>query len=222
VTVGQVDILSILDDRDGSPIVYDEFARPGLATDVVHVIEMPDKRKVAEKIAATHKIKRRSEWGAVPPKVARMDPDWDYTTVVIHMSGNKGKTDCKAIQHFHMTDPSYLLDDIGYHYLVHPDGTIYEGRFLAYKGSHVKLLNTGKIGICLMGDFEPQVWDPADEEPTQKQLDATAALIRTLKLHFPLRSLGGHRDYLKDRDCPGKNLYNKLDTLRADTGLSPP
>ena len=47
------------------------------------------------------------------------------------------------------------FDDVGYHYRVHPDGRIFEGRYLAHKGSHVKHANTGKVGILAMGDFHP-------------------------------------------------------------------
>ena len=217
VAPGEVDILSIVDDRDGSPIVYDEFARTGLVTDLVHVIEMPDKRKVMEKIAAAQKIKRRREWGARPQRKTRMDQDWDYHMVVIHHSGEWGTNDPKVIQDMHLDKNNW--DDIAYEYLIEVDGTILEGRCLAYKSAANASMNTGKIGIILMGDFEHQAWD-LDDDPTEQQLKSTASLIRALVLHFPLRTLCGHRDLNTGTKCPGQVLYDRLDTLRAATGLS--
>jgi hypothetical protein len=227
IVPGQADILSIVDDRDGSPIVYDEFARTGLATDVVHVIEMPDKRKVGEKIAAAHKIKRRWDWGARTQKTARMEQDWDYSTVIIHHSGDVGMDDPRDIQRYQMYEAPKRKrsDDIAYEYVVNRDGTITEGRILAYKSAANSNKNTGKIAILIAGDFHPGK-DFSADEPTAAQLASTEALIKTLQRHFPLRMLGGHRDIEpadpgEPTDCPGDNLYPRLDSLRAATGLSP-
>ena len=219
IVPGQADILSIVDARNGSPIVYDEFARTGLATDVVHVIEMPDKRKVGEKIATAHKIKRRWDWGARMQKTARMEQDWDYNMVVIHHSGEWGTNDPKVIQNLHLDEKNW--DDIAYEYLIDATGTILEGRCLVYKSAANAQMNTGKIGIILMGDFEHQAWD-LDDDPTEQQLGSTESLIRTLKLHFPLKTLCGHRDLDSGTECPGQVLYDRLDRLRAATGLSAP
>jgi hypothetical protein len=35
-------------------------------------------------------------------------------------------------------------DDIGYHYIIEPNGDVYEGRYLSKKGSHVEGANTGE------------------------------------------------------------------------------
>ncbi|WP_043432051.1 hypothetical protein [Cystobacter fuscus] len=52
--------------------------------------------QVIDRIAAKHSIVRRGKWGARSPNYGTMDRDWDYTTVVIHHSGNGGGTDPKA------------------------------------------------------------------------------------------------------------------------------
>jgi len=224
-----VSVTSILDRREGDQniIVYDEYAASNLPTDTPNnVILIPDKRKIANAIAAAHSIRRRASWGARPPKKRRMDQDWDFTTVVIHHSGNRDLKDAKAIQDMHM-DPSGPdnFDDIGYQYLIANDGTIFEGRFLAYKGSNVQMANTGKIGILLMGDFQPD-WSDGfgmfTDKPTPAQIQSTIDLVGTLKRFFPLNALGGHRDYKHGTECPGDVLYVQMGSLRAATGLGGP
>jgi hypothetical protein len=122
-----------------------------------------------------------------------------------------------------MDDREDPFDDIGYHYMVQPDGTIYEGRFLAHKGSHVADKNTAKIGILVMGSFQStgHVIEDRIIEPRDAQIRATVSLVNTLKLHFQLKTLGGHLDFRKT-ECPGKLLYDRLDEIRSSTGLAKP
>ncbi|ADO75680.1 N-acetylmuramoyl-L-alanine amidase [Stigmatella aurantiaca DW4/3-1] len=178
------------------------------------------RQAVIERIAAKHAIVRRRDWGLLSPNYTAMDTDWDYTTVVIHHSGNGGETNPKEIESKHMTEKGW--EDVGYHYLIPPSGVIYEGRDLRYKGSHVEKANTQKIGILVMGDFESNWWD-ADDEPTAAQLTSAGELILTLKLEFKtLTLLGGHRDYKTTTECPGDIMYKQLGTLRKTTSLGGP
>jgi LysM repeat protein len=179
-----------------------------------------DRQQVVDRIARRHSMVRRAAWGKQKPNYATMAKDWDYTTVVIHHSGNSGETDPRAIEEKHMEDKGW--DDVGYHYLIIPSGVIYEGRPLQYKGSHVDQANTGKIGILVMGDFESNWWDD-DDEPTQAQISSAVALIQTLKGEFrTLAKLGGHRDYKAGTECPGDIMYGQLGALRRRVGLGGP
>jgi N-acetyl-anhydromuramyl-L-alanine amidase AmpD len=181
----------------------------------------PQTHVVADRIASKHAIVRRTAWGKLTPRYSALVPDWNYTTVVIHHSGNRGETDPIQIEHRHMVVNKW--DDVGYHYLIHPDGRIYEGRHLSNKGAHVDAANTQKIGILLMGDFEASLWDFDDDEPTTAQINAAVALIQTLKAEFStLIRLGGHRDYKAETECPGNIMYDRLEALRRATGLGGP
>ncbi|MDZ7622447.1 MAG: peptidoglycan recognition family protein [Candidatus Competibacteraceae bacterium] len=163
---------------------------------------------------------RRAAWGQKTPKYLSMDEDWDYDTIVIHHSGNSGAKVPAEIEKKHMSDQNW--DDVGYHFLIQPNGAIHEGRYLTFKGSHVEKANTKKIGILIMGDFEHQWWD-FDDDPTTKQLSAAESLIKTLKSAFPtVTKLGGHRDYKPGTECPGGELYKKLPGMRANTTLGGP
>jgi len=114
-------------------------------------------------------------------------------------------------------------DDVGYHYMVHPNGKIYEGREIIYKGSHVRLLNSRKIGILMMGDFDEQWWD-IDDTLSDAHINTLNSLIKTLKSKFNLTKLGGHKEFITGQGytCPGNLIMSKMDGLRTFHGLSKP
>lgn len=173
-------------------------------------------------INTKHSVIERNKWGQKIPNIKNLVPDWDYTDIALHHSGNFGKKDPKAVEHEHMIANGY--DDVGYHYMVHPDGRIFEGRKIYNKGSHVYMANTGKIGILLMGDYNEQWWD-FDDTLTKSHIKKVNALITTLKNHFPtVRRLGGHKEFLPNSGytCPGNLIMKKLAGLRRKHGLSKP
>jgi hypothetical protein len=220
ITAGKVDIVDILDDGGTPNIPYSSFARAGFPTGGKYVIRVPNKRKVIDNIISTAGVFPRVVYGKKTPNYSKMDLDWDYEIVTLHHSGNSGEQDPAKIEAEHMGSKGY--DDVGYHYMVNLKGRIYEGRNLAFKGSHVELANTGKIGILVMGDFEHQWWD-SDDDPTKVQLDSVKSLIKTLMASFPtIKKLGGHKDYKPSTECPGEELYKLIPGIRGDVGLSGP
>jgi len=215
-----LDILDIRETTQDPPIIYKEFAKQGLAVNQSHVIMLPDKRKIIDRIMAAHGIQRRSAWGARPAILSKIEQDWDFNMIVIHHSGNRGRKDPKALQDFHMDEEGF--DDIAYQFVVRPDGTISEGRYLSHKGAANAKINTGKIGILVAGDFQPGILDFDDDEPTSAQLATVPGLIKTLRKEFPaITKVAGHRD-LKDTECPGDDLYKHIPSFRAATGLGGP
>ncbi len=227
---GEFGIDSILDDSQAPPITYfsaawarraEEGPRPWqhLAPHQQHVFPLPNKRSVADQIAKELQLVRRAKWGALKPDYLTMEMDWDYTDIVIHHSGNSGEKDPAKIESKHMRDRKW--EDVGYHYLVKPNGAIYEGRHLAFKGSHVELQNTQKIGVLVMGDFESNWWD-SDDAVSTGQRNSVRKIISTLKRAFPsIVTLGGHKDF-KKTECPGDLLYAELGALRKEFGLKAP
>jgi len=174
------------------------------------------------KINQKHHVVDRMKWGVKHPNMNKLTSDWDFSDVVLHHSGNSGEKDPKEIEIIHMVKNSW--DDIGYHYLVHPDGTIYEGRKIYHKGTHVSAANTGKIGILLMGDYNEQWWD-FDDTLSKSHISAVNSLIKTLKVEFPsIRRLGGHKEFLpgKGYTCPGNLIMKILSKMRGKHGLSKP
>ncbi|WP_444905892.1 N-acetylmuramoyl-L-alanine amidase [Microbulbifer sp. SSSA008] len=173
-------------------------------------------------IIQRHSVVIRSKWGKKHPKVNNLVSDWDFDSVVIHHSGNGGETSPVGIEEKHMTKNGW--DDVGYHYLIHPNGTIYEGRKIYHKGSHVSGANTKKIGLLLMGDYDEQWWD-FDDSLSKSHISTANALIKTLKTSFPsIKKLGGHKEYLPNGGytCPGNLVMNVINKMRVKHALIKP
>jgi N-acetylmuramoyl-L-alanine amidase len=100
----------------------------------------------------------RQAWGASPPKtvlksIGKVDEIFIHHSVTNPTSSPAN--DARAIQQFHMNGRNY--SDIGYTLLVHPDGTVMEGRTvggLAAQGAHTSGHNVTSIGICGVGNYE--------------------------------------------------------------------
>lgn len=157
-----------------------------------------------------------------------MEYHFDYSTIAVHHSGDDvfndlfGSTKTPLdIEKEHITGNKW--DDIGYHFLITPNGKIYEGRTLYFKGSHIGKANSNKIGIVIIGDFEPKKdwYDTKTDTPTRNQISSLENLIILLKKYSYIKILGGHRDWGAS-DCPGQKLYDMLPALCESTKLSPP
>ncbi|WP_247197933.1 N-acetylmuramoyl-L-alanine amidase [Streptomyces sp. GESEQ-35] len=129
--------------------------------------------------------------------------------------------------------------DIGYHFLVAPNGRVYEGRYSgddampAHDGDgnlvtafHTTGFNSGNLGIALLGDLDAR-------PPTDAAVDALTQLLTVLtRMHRldpraqiayrnpvdgttkeAITVVSGHRDWY-ETECPGAQMYGKLDALR--------
>jgi hypothetical protein len=181
---------------------------------------------VIDKIVADLRIRRRDAWGASPPAHA-LESDWNYDAIVIHNSGHGHLDTMLKIQKFDLDKRNW--DDISYHYGIMPDGTIFEGRQLIYKGADVKNQNTGKIGIVCIGDYDESVTNwfsgrPYSGDPIlQQMLGSVRELSRRLMAAFPtIVYFGGHIEYGDTADCPGSMMMPYMTILRKELNLKVP
>lgn len=152
----------------------------------------------------TLNILPRSSWNALPAK--------NYKThipvrITVHHEGTKLEiTDDApkkiiAIQRWGMGDEKKWAD-IPYHFLIAPNGNIYEGRNAYTVGeTSTEYDPTGHLLICCLGN--------RNESPVPKQqLDALIQLIKygSVKYKIPLDSLSTHKNFSKQTTCPGKYL----------------
>lgn len=145
-------------------------------------------------------------WYEYPGDLAQV-----YTTVAIHHSYPvRSDGTMRAIQDMHLDTRKWA--DIGYHYGVARDGTIYAGRDIKVRGANVAGYNTGTIGVVAIGDF-------TSETPTEAQLKGMVMLIRWLSTLYSLTHLGGHYEFNNDTACPGTYMRPLLDGLAAACGL---
>lgn len=163
------------------------------------------------------RIISRSDWGARSPQSTVHTTTWSRRTgFVVHHSGASEKQTVREIQNYHMNHNGW--SDIGYNFLVTPDGRIWEGRGWLKIGAHVAGHNTATIGVCVIGDYR-------SKRPSSKALDAVAWLLAEAEDRKGRDlSIFGHRD-LGSTTCPGGDLYgwvrSELDDYKAPTSPRP-
>ncbi len=193
---------------------------------------------------ANLKIVPREAWGLGLSPDWPLSPEWAPIThtpqfLIVHhtVTNNKqGNADTiRAIWRYHAQTQGW--GDIRYHYLIGQDGVIYEGRWSGNQTSNIFVeggqsmdSNTNKIGIVLLGQFEPSVSFPAPGEPTPEALQSLVKLLGTIAYQLNLDPLGetyhtlekksypvigGHRDHYRTT-CPGGNLYAQIVDIRED------
>lgn len=91
--------------------------------------------------------------------------------------------------------------DIGYHYVVHLDGSIHEGRPLEKPGAHCRGHNADSIGVCYVGGLAADGKTPKDTR-TPAQHAALDALIESLQGLYPDARVCGHNDLDPGKACP--------------------
>lgn len=155
----------------------------------------------------------RNRWGARPPK--KSYTNHDPKILVIHHTAipdqdqYQGATTVRGIQGFHQNGRGWI--DIGYHFLIGPEGIIYQGRPETVRGAHATP-NTDKVGICLIGDYQDN--DELKPETRQALVDLLAWLAATYEID-PQSKITGHRDW-NDTNCPGIDVYEELPQIRND------
>ena len=156
------------------------------------------------KVLSDVNIVPRIAWEALEPKdYAQHKP----VRITVHHEGTilKASDDAakkiKAIQRWGM-GPEKKWADIPYHFLIAPDGKVYEGRSVFTVGeTSTEYDPTGHLLICCLGNLEKDSVPPA-------QLKALVQMIAysSAKYNIPLDSLATHKDYSAKTTCPGKYL----------------
>lgn len=150
----------------------------------------------------------------------------DVTHLIVHHTAtpnDAGDWDAvvRSIWDFHVNVNGW--DDIGYNYLISPEGRVYVGRGNDIRGAHFCGNNTGTMGTGMIGNF-------TDEAPKQDALKALKSLLSWKNCDKGLDPVGtafhassglnlnhisGHLDGCSTA-CPGDTFYPMFDDLRAD------
>lgn len=124
-------------------------------------------------------------------------------------------------------------DDIGYNWLIDPNGIIYEGRGSGALGAHFSCMNSETTGICMIGNFMTS--SPKDTairsleallawEACDKQIDPDGYSAHISSQLF-LANISSHRDgnnspaaisCASGTVCPGDSLYMLLPQIRQN------
>lgn len=89
--------------------------------------------------------------------------------------------------------------DIGYHFVVHLDGSVSVGRNIEWAGAHCEGHNANSIGIVYVGGCDKN--GKAKDTRTEAQKMALRVLISGLKQVYKINKVSGHRDYA-NKACP--------------------
>ena len=184
---------------------------------------------------AEGEILGRAAWCPAPfvcPKNSAPSPTTPTHLIVHHTAGANSSTDwagvMRAIWELHVKGNGWA--DIGYNFLIDPNGVAYEGRGDGILGAHFSVVNTGTSGISMIGTYTDRPPSPAalatltglltwqaqryGLDPVAQTLHAASAL--------ELNVISGHRDAgLSPRasgttECPGVALYPLLPSLREE------
>lgn len=158
------------------------------------------------------------EWGSTPqpiPDSRKHTPRFitvHHAGVVWRSTGDPARF-VKNMQSWGQRDKNW--PDLPYHFLIAPDGRIFEGRPLAYEPeSNTKYDLQGHIGVELMGDFNKQ-------RMTQEQLGSLVAVVSWLcdELEIDPSQIGGHKDRAQT-SCPGTDGYRYIESGQLQAWVS--
>jgi hypothetical protein len=205
---------------------------------------------LAEAAAEDPTVVPRAEWGA---DESLRDKGcerrfFDVQQLFVHHTAGRNndpnpKGTMQAIYEYHTRRQGWC--DIGYNFVIGPDGTIFEGRWArgygpweihssedldgrAVVGAHVAGYNSGSVGISVMGNFsqirpQPAVRQALAEllawETDRHDLDPTAKhtyVNPESGVAREMKVIAGHRA-AGSTECPGNFLNRALGGIRRDT-----
>jgi hypothetical protein len=144
------------------------------------------------------RIITRDEWGAREPREERRTTWSARTGFAVHHSGANPNQSVQEIQNFHMDDRGWW--DVGYNFLVRPNGDIYEGRGWLGVGAHAHGHNTAYIGVCLIGNYERA-------KPSAAAKASLAYLYQEAnRMDGNTLRIATHRQ-IGSTECPGDELH---------------
>jgi N-acetylmuramoyl-L-alanine amidase len=150
----------------------------------------------------------------------------EIKSIVLHCTDTPAdrKLTVKEIRKWHVKGNGW--DDIGYHFVIHQDGTIERGRHIGKVGAHTWGNNHGSIGVAYCGGVVKKTLKSLDKEKpkskttlvskdtmTKEQEVAFRDLVKFLEVCFGELKVRGHNDYNKAKDCPGFNIREKFGDL---------
>ncbi len=161
----------------------------------------------------------REAWGSKPqpiPEERKQVPIW----ITIHHAGelwHHGDDPQEFVRHMQVWGQNRpqlekpprdtYWPDLPYHFLIAPDGRVFEGRPVEYEPeSNTKYPLQGNIGVEMMGDFNVQ-------RPSREQIRACALLTAWLcqSYQIDLDHIRTHQDAAPNQtDCPGKDFYRYI------------
>jgi hypothetical protein len=200
------------DQIDGPPL------RPLAGTTHPRTIE------AAPEVSPMSGIVSRREWTNAQPNMSLINPMNGVSRITVHHDGMppvtlRSKAEVarrlEQIREAHVgrhDDGGRNWADIGYHYIVDPQGRVWEGRPVRFQGAHVHNNNEHNLGIMVLGNFDEQ-------KPTPEALATLDAFLadRMRGCRVSLERVFTHQE-INPTACPGSNLQAYMRATRSNTG----
>ena len=170
----------------------------------------------------TLKYRSRSQWDCPDPPRTYSYTDVSHL-IVHHAAGSNTSSNWAAvvlsIWNFHVNTNGWA--DVGYNWLIDPNGVLYEGRGGGNNviGAHFCGKNSRTMGVCMLGNL-------STAEPTEAAMATLRKLLfwkscdsnvnpvnQSIHSGSLINNISGHRDGCAT-ECPGNNMYPKLNELR--------
>lgn len=104
------------------------------------------------------------------------------------------------------------FNTIGYHFLIHLDGTIERGRSIKKPGAHCSGQNKHSIGLCYVGGMSKDM-KKAKDTRTPEQKDSLIKLIQELIYKYNKdMTVHGHNEFA-NKACPSFDVKSEYKTL---------
>ncbi|RLQ88898.1 peptidoglycan recognition protein family protein [Notoacmeibacter ruber] len=100
---------------------------------------------------------------------------------------------------------------IGYHRVVHLDGTVEDGRPIEKIGAHVAGHNTGTVGLVYVGGVTKDGVTPKDTRTNAQKASLEKDII-ALRDRFDIKKISGHNEYAA-KACPSFDASAEYDWL---------
>lgn len=158
----------------------------------------------------------REQWGSDPlpiPQERRHEPKY----ITLHHAGvtwGEGSDPYQKVRNLQSWGKKTVADggkdwpDLPYHFLIAPDGKVFEGRPVEYEPeTNTNYDVRNHIGIQLFGNFEEQRVSP-------QQVEAAVRLVAWLSQAYGVTDdlIRGHRDVAEDTSCPGADFYRYIES----------
>jgi hypothetical protein len=237
------------------PVVARGKTMGTVTLDYLNTVDGPDRLveipATAEARASAPDVVTRAQWGANESlKHTSGSCRRQFYPVqqlfVHHTAGSNfdthPKATMRAIYWYHVVRQGWC--DIGYNFVISPDGSIFEGRWArsyrpwelhdsessrgsAVAGAHVANYNSGSVGVSLMGNYSNVRPSPAMYRTLVEFLawEADRHDLPPRRAHRyrnpetgltrRLPFIAGHRD-AGQTACPGNSVYRSLSDIRRD------
>ena len=119
--------------------------------------------------------------------------------IIIHCTATPEGREC-SVDEIRQWHKARGFTDIGYHYVIHLDGRVENGRDVDIAGAHCTGHNTHSIGVVYVGGCAKDGKTPKDTR-TDAQKASLANLLIDLRKLYPRAAIHGHRDFA-NKACP--------------------